>query len=651
MTNELPATNWLGYSLDMTQTTPLDMKSVTQAVKKMRRILNYRPDEDTRPVQIGDLTYDVPRCIGVAMDAQSVQGNYITYKTGSEASSNFQADASLTVRYLAVSGGVSASYGTEKSFRQENQYAFYSFNSDTYTTSMQDYIDFLNETPLKNRIAELPKPFNGADADNLKQWRDFFASFGTHVIIHCSYGARFQLNVWASNSESSVNNRFSTSVTAAFNGIVAGGQFDASVKNEEQYKTFSEFMQRLVSIQGGDAKLAGSLGADPTQGDVYKEWAESTATYSELSNMYVVELWTLLREAASKDLRDAANTVESAYTYMTTHPQPYKTFVTLSIESDWAEFGLLTPSGVIAFDPSNPIPSQTVFTETRVQWGKEHSHAYERMDIRFMVINDGSPIDFYISHGSNGGQPGKGTAQIIMEQNQYVNDQITDNNWNTVYFYHKAVSPKAQTSTLVRRGGRNTWNTVLNAYLREIGVPSRLGEARGADAFSNFREVKDFLPSGKHLYRSSAPHYPGDDEIQHVDDSDLKFLQSKGITGIISFNSKPYDSASQALMKTYKIDYLHRPVGDFKPPTQADFAAANTFFLARTTTMLHCGAGYGRTGTGVTALQLYATRGKNPPQGDWKTVNDVEEDCQVAQLVVLRDSLIVGDAAIAPHTV
>lgn len=32
MSNELPATNWLGYSLDMLQATPLDIKSVRTSI-------------------------------------------------------------------------------------------------------------------------------------------------------------------------------------------------------------------------------------------------------------------------------------------------------------------------------------------------------------------------------------------------------------------------------------------------------------------------------------------------------------------------------------------------------------------------------------------------------------------------------------------
>ena len=306
------------------------------------------------------------------------------------------------------------------------------------------------------------------------------------------------------------------------------------------------------------------------------------------------------------------------------------------------------------------------------------------MPLRFVVINDGSPIDFYISHGSNGGQQGKGRATVIVEnvsptiyltikfltlivsnqQNQYTNDQITDNNWNTVWFYQKPVSGKAEATNMTTRGLAHSWNNLLNSYLIEIGVkapesddadnevgaldtllsvtPSADPVPTGAEAWQRFEEVTKYLPTGKRLFRSSAPHYDGEDEIQTVTESDAQFLQTKGINGIISLNEFSYDSSSLALLKKYKIDYLHRPVIDFGSPTQADFAAANTFFLAHTVTLIHCGYGHGRTGTGVTALQLYATKGANPPESDWSSVNHVEKETQIQALRQLKQSLQVN---------
>ena len=182
----------------------------------------------------------------------------------------------------------------------------------------------------------------------------------------------------------------------------------------------------------------------------------------------------------------------------------------------------------------------------------------------------------------------------------------------------------------------------------EVEVNSMEVEANGADAWQRFEEVTKDLPTGKRLYRSSAPHYDDEDEVQTVAESDEQFLQSKSITGVISLNQYPYDSNSLALLKKYKIDYLQRPVVDFNSPTQADFAAANTFFLAHTATLIHCGYGHGRTGTGVTALQLYATKGANPRESEWVSVNHVEKDTQIQALRDLKKSLQVILHAIVP---
>ena len=205
--------------------------------------------------------------------------------------------------------------------------------------------------------------------------------------------------MWASNSDSSVNERFSTSVTASFNGIGFGGQFDASVTTEEQYKTFSEFMQKQVSVVGGNPEINKRLTADPTQYDLFIDWAGSVAQDSSIATLNVVELWVLMKEAGRKEIRDAAGTVMDAYNYIVQHPQPYRTAIVFDIQSDCkpdfcfqqriylrdatgAEFNLLSPEAVIIADTAHPFPLKTVASNTRVQWGREYSHDYERQTLR-----------------------------------------------------------------------------------------------------------------------------------------------------------------------------------------------------------------------------------------------------------------------------
>ncbi|KAG7091265.1 hypothetical protein E1B28_010315 [Marasmius oreades] len=467
--HEFPPINRLGYSLDLLTVTPLDIKAVDQSIKKAFKIFDYDPDEHTREVKTGDETFQVPKTIGVSTDISNFQGSFVTYHSGSEASSKFETDASLSIRYLAVSGGASASYATEKSFRQQNQYAFYAMNADLYSASLRDYINYINEEVLLKRIAKLPRPFDGNHPEHEKKYCDFFASVRTHVINYCTYGARCQMSVWASNTESEVNNHFAASVTASYNGVFARGSFDASVKKESHYKNFTELKQAQVTAQGGDLNLGTYFIMHPDSMDAYDAWGKTTATYPNVTSFSTVEIWSLLRDSASDDLSDAADDLEKAFDHLKDHKEIHDTPVTLSIESDWAEFGLLTPSAVINKPQPSKIPDNTVWSETKIQWGREHSHAYERKDIRFVVSNDGSPIDFYIAHGSQAGPNGRGKVTIITNQGWYENKEITDNNWNTVWFYQKPVNPKVTQTRLSRNCKPCTWNKTLSEYLYEIG--------------------------------------------------------------------------------------------------------------------------------------------------------------------------------------
>ncbi|KAI6039715.1 MAC/Perforin domain-containing protein [Pisolithus marmoratus] len=471
---EYPACNVLGYSLDFTTASPMDIKSVLAAVKRGRRVIQYEADEDTRKLDVVGTVYDVPRIIGVT-DHKSSDGNYVTYSTGTEASSALKIDTSLSGRYLAVSASASVSHSINKTFKREDQWAMYNFSADTYLASLNNYANLLAETALARRLEDTVAIGDGSNKDVVQDWKDFFTAWGSHVITNAVFGARFQLNVWASNSNSSVNERFSANVTAAFNGIGTGGRFDASVKTEEQYKMFLENMQKQVSVVGGNPVINEKLTADPAHYDVFVEWASSIAEDSSITALNVVELWVLMKDASKKEVRDAAGKVLDAYNYITSHPQPYKTAVVFDIESDWGEFNLLSPDSVIIPDPNNPYPLfKTVASGTRVYWGKEY---HQRQTLRFYIVNDGSPISFSISHGSMGARPWvKGRAEAIIEGVAYLNNEITDNVWNTVRFYQKPVSATAASTGLELSGAARTRSTPsVGPALAQPNITHQLG--------------------------------------------------------------------------------------------------------------------------------------------------------------------------------
>jgi Tyrosine phosphatase family len=159
-----------------------------------------------------------------------------------------------------------------------------------------------------------------------------------------------------------------------------------------------------------------------------------------------------------------------------------------------------------------------------------------------------------------------------------------------------------------------------------------------AAGWNNWAQVTKYV-TGKSLYRSSAPNYSGRDCTQRLTPAAVGYLTDNGIDSIISFNEHPYKEDEQELLRNAKINYLHLAVKDYDAPTLGQLEDAIAFFAnaGQQSTLIHCGYGRGRTGTGVTALQLHATRGRKPDESEWK----VETEPQYAvlrQLIKLRKS-------------
>ena len=126
-------------------------------------------------------------------DNDIVQGEYITYSSGNEASSAFRNDASYPLRYFAVSGTRSAADAADKSFVGNHQYAFFSYTERSYTALRQDYEGSLVETPLLIGLDGIPTPFDSSNAATVEKYKTFFSVYGSHIIHTVNYGARYPL--------------------------------------------------------------------------------------------------------------------------------------------------------------------------------------------------------------------------------------------------------------------------------------------------------------------------------------------------------------------------------------------------------------------------------------------------------------------------
>lgn len=159
-----------------------------------------------------------------------------------------------------------------------------------------------------------------------------------------------------------------------------------------------------------------------------------------------------------------------------------------------------------------------------------------------------------------------------------------------------------------------------------------------------FEEVTAHIPRGSHrLYRSSAPNYKTfeRDGSQRLTQSAVDELAARCITRIIAVTTMPYSNKEQARLESAGITYLHLEVRDFTAPTLEQIQRAVDVFSQEpiASTLVHCGYGWGRTGTLVTALQLWQTKGQLD-LASVQAVNHVEKDEQRAVLKSYQQELL-----------
>ncbi|KAF8120256.1 hypothetical protein EV363DRAFT_1397433 [Boletus edulis] len=178
--------------------------------------------------------------------------------------------------------------------------------------------------------------------------------------------------------------------------------------------------------------------------------------------------------------------------------------------------------------------------------------------------------------------------------------------------------------------------------------------------WERFSQVKQFVPASHKLFRSSAPSYrhlqkgADHDATQNLTPNAVKFLVEQQIDSIISFNKYSYSPEEVKRLENASppIAYLHLPVDDWCAPTLEQLRQANEFFVGKSSTLLHCGYGHGRTGTGVTGLQICATNGQtlNPFASTWwgRRGNHVEKRRQMSVLAELRNNLLQNRSTAFP---
>ncbi|KAL8808108.1 MAG: hypothetical protein Q9200_004411 [Gallowayella weberi] len=418
---DFPPRAWLGYGLDMTTVTPVDITSVASNVLTLSRLINL--EEGGKKIDLGGVTWIVPSGVNANEDLTGGEGVYKSYASGEEAYKAISGDSSVAARYLAVTGGVSAGYAVQKSFQKNRQYGMLAYNDVLINVKFDSIASAINEGLLRQRIDRIGK-WNPNNLDLVEDYRTLFRTLGSHVITGANYGSRLQLTVWSDNDNQQVDQNFNVDVGVEFNGLTTDGKVEAGVKGSSQFRTFEGSMGKASSCKGGDRVLANSIDTNPrAEGifDTYLKWIDSTNTQPNVMSFQTMYLWDLMVSAKDSELARRATDLRNAYQWIVENPKQHVTRARMVITSDWAVISLATPSAYIMRDISIPKPEGATFTTTAVEWnsggrGKMLDITVEcvpttisrttlhqlTFNDSFIIRNDGSPVDLELSHGSGG---------------------------------------------------------------------------------------------------------------------------------------------------------------------------------------------------------------------------------------------------------
>jgi len=109
----------------------------------------------------------------------------------------------------------------------------------------------------------------------------------------------------------------------------------------------------------------------------FKQWTESISDNAVLVNFGTTELWTLLRDANDETLRASARNLQNAFEYLSSlrKPDDKHTWVTFEMQSNWGEFGILSPSVVIGGGDSDQFAVKQPLSlgPAKLSWGSLRS--------------------------------------------------------------------------------------------------------------------------------------------------------------------------------------------------------------------------------------------------------------------------------------
>ena len=184
---------------------------MVDAIKRPRRYIKLAEETEPYPLPHGNVTWNLPvnvdhndaehnsYGIGIviftAHVTNSFQDDLKTFDNGSQAAERIAESDLVGGSYKSVKGSVSSSASLKKQFDDKHSWAFYAYVFDVVSIDIDEYLPSLNVEGLKCALNSLPKWDTGTipEEDTIKEYRDLFATSGTHIITAVNFGSRLEL--------------------------------------------------------------------------------------------------------------------------------------------------------------------------------------------------------------------------------------------------------------------------------------------------------------------------------------------------------------------------------------------------------------------------------------------------------------------------
>ncbi|RFU79238.1 hypothetical protein TARUN_2950 [Trichoderma arundinaceum] len=268
----------------------------------------------------GGKAYSIPENTELFSGARTTVTNTLRVETGSELASDFDTQNSLSASYAGISASASAQYSYHSSLISSNWYAIVSVDHKSFLLSLQtDLYDNINPKLIAAAQALPPWSIN---TEVYATYMDFFNRWGTHVMLACTFGARYQLRVESDSSSKETRESFHTHVSAEYSGV-ASIKGDSSVKNTENYKSYLKTRSSQALVYGGadgpGVILSHAPDYDSEKYDkAFEDWANSLndALATNLVNVRVDSIGKVLQGSPHPDHQEVSEKLVSAMDYI-----------------------------------------------------------------------------------------------------------------------------------------------------------------------------------------------------------------------------------------------------------------------------------------------------------------------------------------------